>query len=120
MLARHEQDVAKALLGEMPRLGSDLLDLKGHTLDGILTGKSTVGAGVDAFVREVERGEEPHRAAEVSSRHSCRTGGKGLERGIAHRLQQGFKGSQGGRFAGDGLIEEIGKTHAVLWRRQLH
>ena len=104
----------------MSRFSGDLLDLKCHTLNGILSGKSTVGAGVDAFIREVEGSEEPHRAAEVSSRHGCRTRGEGFESGIIHRLQQGFKGAQGGRFAGDGLMEEIGETHSVDGRRPLH
>ena len=120
MFARDEEDVSKAFFGEVARLGGDLLDFKRDTLNRIFTGKSAVGAGVDAFVRKVKRGEESHRPAKVPSRHGRRTAGKGLECGITHRLEQGFKRPQSGRFAGDGLIEEIGKTHAADWRRPLH
>ena len=91
VLAGDEKDVTKTFLDEVSGFSFDLVDLEGDALDGVLAGEAAVGAGVDALVREIERGKEPHRPAEMASGGGGGAGGETLERGVVHGLQQSLE-----------------------------
>ena len=107
MLAGHQQDVPESLRNKMAGLRLDLVNLERHPLNGILAGKSAVGAGIDALIRQVERSKQSHRAAEVASRQRRCPGRKLLHARLVHRLQQRFKCADGRRFASQGLVEYL-------------
>src|SRR5205823_14782177 len=65
VLSRDEQDLAKSCARQMTALCDDLIDTEGHAQDWIVSGKAAVAAIVDAFVREIQRREKPHRAPEI-------------------------------------------------------
>ena len=69
MFARHEQNIAKALRQQRPRLASDLLRGERDAQDRVVAREATVLAGVDALVREVERRKEANDFAEALPRH---------------------------------------------------
>ena len=119
VLAGYEKDVAKTFLDEVPGFLFDLVDFEGDALDGVLTGEATVGAGVDALVRKVERGEEPHRPAEMASGGGGGAGGELLERGVIHRLQQRFEAPQERRLLPYCIVENLGKTHHIVRARRV-
>jgi hypothetical protein len=97
----------------------DLIDLEGDALDGVLTGKAAVGAGVDALVREVERGEESHRSAEMPTGGGGGAGGETLERGVVHGLQQCLESPQERGFLAERIVEYFGKTHQMIRAERL-
>ena len=69
MLARDEQNIAKALPQQRPRLALDLLRGERHAQDGVAARKAAVLAGIDAFVREIERRKETNDFAEALPRY---------------------------------------------------
>jgi len=114
VLAGDEKDVAKTFLDEVPGFSFDLVDFEGDALDGVLAGETAVGAGVDALVREIERGEESHRPAEMASGGGGGAGCETLERGVIHRLQQGLESPQERGFLAERIVEYFGKTHQMI------
>ncbi len=119
VLAGDEKDVAKPFLDEVAGFFFDLVDLEGDALDGVLAGESTVGAGVDALVREIERGEESHRPAEMASGGGGGAGGELLERGVVHGRQQSLESSQERGFLAERIVEYFGKTHQMIRAERL-
>ena len=114
VLAGDEKDVAKTFLDEVPGFSFDLINLEGDALDGVLAGEAAVGAGVDALVREIERGEEPHRPAEMASSGGGGAGGELLERGVVHGRQQSLESPEDRGFLAERIVEYFGKTHQMI------
>ena len=88
MLARHEQDVAKALRQQRPRLAPHLLQRQRHAQDRVVAREAAVLAGVDALVREIERRKEPDDLAEALLRHLLRAPGQRLQQLRSRRGNQ--------------------------------
>ena len=88
MFSRHEEDISEALGHQMSGLSLHLIDLQRHTLDGIFTGKTAVGTGIDALVRQIERCKKPHRPPKVLTCESRRFRRQGLQVGVRHRREQ--------------------------------
>ena len=92
MFAGDKEDVAETLRGEVAGLGADLLRLKGDAQDGVLPGKSAVGAAVDAFVGKIERGEKADGFAEVAAGQGAGAHGHFLEPLVVGRRQVARQG----------------------------
>ena len=65
MFARDEQDVAKPLRRQRPRLAPNFLHRKRHAQDGVVPRKAAVLAVVDALVGKVKRREKSDDFAEA-------------------------------------------------------
>jgi hypothetical protein len=48
-------------------LAGDFVEFEGDPQDGVLAGKSTVSARIDALVGKIKRGKKPHRTTEIPS-----------------------------------------------------
>ena len=79
MLPGDEQDIAEALTYNVESLSGDLFDLESHAKNGIFSGESAVGAGVNTLIGEIERGKHAHRAAELAPRDGSGFAGQQLE-----------------------------------------
>ena len=79
MLASHKQDLTESRGCQMPGLGHHLIVIEGDAQNGIVPRKSTVAAIVDALVRQVKGGKQPHGAAEILQCQETRLPGHGLE-----------------------------------------
>ena len=97
----------------MTRLCGDLLDLEGHAKDGIIPGKTAIGAGIDTLVGEIEGGEHPHRPSKMPARDRSRATGKLLQLLVATRFQQTTKGPQFRRRRGQNRIDLCGESHEM-------
>ena len=125
MFPRNEEDVAKAETGKVPRLLHHLWHGEGGPEDGIVAREAAVGAVVDTLVREIDRREEPHRAAEMAARRGDRICGELLEHGGRHRIEERPESREERRERRPGieLVEGGDKRHSVsrylrLARRQ--
>ena len=78
----------------MDCLGRDLFNFESYTENGIFPGESAVGAGIDAFVREIKWSKHAHRAAEVTSGDGGGFAGKQLEFGIGTRREESIESLQ--------------------------
>ena len=65
MLARNKKDLAKSLPREMLRFGQNFIDGKRNAQDRIIPRETVLLAIVDAFVGEIERGEQAHGAPKI-------------------------------------------------------
>ena len=99
MLPRHEQDVPKTLRQEMLRLRHDLIHRERHAQDRVVVArKAAVAAVVHAFVRDIQRREQPHRSPKVPPRDHPRLLRHRLDLRRPLRLQQGRKALHQRRF----------------------
>ena len=65
MLARNEQNVAKALSRQRARLATHFIHRERHAQNGVVAREAAILAVVDALVGKVERREEPDDFAEA-------------------------------------------------------
>jgi hypothetical protein len=63
MLARHEQDIAEAILFEGNGFTKNFILRKRDAQDGIIPGKAAIAAVVHAFVRKIKRSEQADNPA---------------------------------------------------------
>ena len=95
MLPGHEEDIAEALRGEMAGFGADFFGFECDAQDGVLAGKTAVGAAVDALVGQIKRSEKAHGSAEMPAGQRARAPGHVLELIVIHRRQVAGKGGHG-------------------------
>jgi len=88
MLAGNKKNLAKPLARQMPGFGNNLIDIKCDAEDRVIPREAAVLTIVDAFIGEIERREQPHRAPKIL--HCERAGSLG------HRFKFliGFWGNQ--------------------------
>ena len=94
MLPRHEQEVAKTLRREVPRLLQHGRDVERHAQDRVVAREAAVGAVVDALVGKIKRREKADRLAEMAARHCGGIARQRTERGVVQRLQQRVEPAQ--------------------------
>jgi len=111
MLTRHQQNVPKPFRNEVPGLLLDLINLQCHPLDGIFPRESAIRTGIDALIREIQRGKKPHGLSKMPSGQRCGVPRKFLQPRFAGRFQQAFKRPQRAGFVCQGLREDFGKGH---------
>ena len=95
----------------MTALCDDLTDTEGHTQDWIVSGKAAVAAIVDAFVREIQRREKPHRAPEILQGQSTRLLRQIFKLRIGLGRNQILEAMEGPRSLQREIIEKLGKGH---------
>ena len=95
-------------------LGRDLFNFESYTENGIFPGESAVGAGIDAFVREIKWSKHAHRAAEVASGDGGGFAGEQLEFGIVG-VNTGAFSYEGAPFGGykESGIGREGSHHGI-------
>src|SRR5688572_30793283 len=79
MLARDEEQIAKALFLEGPGFAADVVHAQGDTQDRVITREAAVGTIVGALVRQIERRKEPDDFAEALPGQRLRMLTQGLE-----------------------------------------
>jgi hypothetical protein len=77
-------------------------------------GEAAVAAVIDAFVREIKRREQPHRAAEVLSRQRLRVLRERLELAVGFRRNEPLEVAQQRRLLPGNLIEDSLERHAQI------
>ena len=73
MLARHEQQIAEALISQRPRFAHHFVHRQRDPQDRVVAREAAVLAVVDALVREIERCEEADDLSEALSSERLRT-----------------------------------------------
>src|ERR1700674_4706090 len=119
MLTRDEQDLAKSRPRQMPAFRDDLIDAEGHAQDGIVPGKATVTAIVDAFVREIQRRKKTHGAPEILQGQRARRLRQTFQVRIGPGRNQILEAMEEARFLQRQIIEKLGKGHREQFRSQV-
>jgi hypothetical protein len=95
MFARDQEQATKSQTGEKTRLVFNLVKSQGDSQDRVVSRKTAVRTAIDAFVRKIERGEQPHRPAEESMGYFFCARSQVGERLIIDRFKQLAKLKQG-------------------------
>ena len=88
MLPRHQQNVAKALLFERPRLGHHLVDGQRDAQDRIVAREPAVFAIIDALVGKIQGREQADNLAKPLASHGLRPAAERLQGRRARRRNQ--------------------------------
>ena len=107
MLAGHKQDIPESLGRQVPGLGLDLVEFERHPLDRVPARKPAVGAGIHTFIREVERREQAHRAAEMPPRQRSGLRRELSQPPLVQRLQKSLKRPHHTGFVKQGPVENF-------------
>ena len=73
MLARDEKHLPKSLTREMLCLGDHFIHVEGNAQDGIVARETAILTIVYAFVRQIKRREDPHRASKILQSQRARS-----------------------------------------------
>src|SRR6185437_6971884 len=65
VLASDQKNLTKSLTRQMLSFGDDLIEIQGDAKNRIIARKTAILAVVDAFIGEIQRREQPHRASEI-------------------------------------------------------
>ena len=96
---------------EVPGLGENVPDPKSGPQDRVVPGEAAVLAVVDTLVGKVERGEEPHGAAEMATGEGRAFPCQPLEAARGRILQESLEAPQKTGLRDSAGIESGRKTH---------
>lgn len=96
VFASDEQQIAKAEFVQVAGFADDLVDAQGDAENRVIAGESAIGTVVDAFVGQIERCEESHRAAEVAASQLLALAGEGFELAIRGGRDEAFEAAEQG------------------------
>jgi len=88
VLACNKKNLTKSLAREMPSFGDHFVDVEGDAKNRIITREAAILAVVDAFVGEVQRGEQTHRSPKILKSERARSLGHRFELLIRFRRDQ--------------------------------
>ena len=73
VLTGNEKQLAETLACKVLSFFHHFFDRERDAQDGVLTRESAVATAINAFIRQVKRGKEPHRATEMLKRELSRS-----------------------------------------------